>query len=148
MISLIQFLFTLIGGGIIIAVGMSNEAFDITVSWDLAPNNFILLAIDELLDEESKRGGASGCFPGPFKIGFIMGWFIMVMFSILFKLPPKVSVTKFVLIMYLSKSSLAKLVRVEARDNRNELLMTLSADAQPPRLFGLVLAPDGGTGGM
>ena len=50
--------------------------------------------------------------------------------------------------MYLSRSSLARLVRVDARDKRSEPLMIRSAEFQPPRWLGRVLAPVGGEGGM
>lgn len=69
----------------------------------------------------------------------MLGW----MFSMLPRLPPKLS-----LLMYLSRSSLARLVRVDALDKRNEPLMIRSTEFQPPRWFGRVRTPVGGEGGM
>lgn len=71
------------------------------------------------------------------------------MFSMLPRLPPNVSIVPsvFVLFMYLSRSSLAKLVRVEVRESRNDPLMTRSADTHP-RWLGRVRAPLGGGDGM
>ena len=67
----------------------------------------------------------------------------------LFRLPPT-TVLLALPVMYLSRSSLARLVRVEARDKRREPLMILSAELHPVRYIGgrLVFATVGGDGGM